>query len=338
MGALRVGILGTGGWAGQHARRIAGEPDVQLAAVCGRSRDKAAALGAQFGATAYDDVARMLGEARLDALYVCLAPYAHQGQVEAAARAGVHLFLEKPIAISVERGRSQVEAIERAGVVSQVGYHLRYGAASRALKRALDDGAARRPTQLQASWMCNNVHSEWWRDQTRSGGQLLEQAIHLYDLACWFLGEPRSVSAAAENLCHQDSPGYTVEDTSAAVVRFASGAVASIVGSNCAIPWEWTGTWTVVCEQLTAAFAGPNQAEFVRTAGGKAERSPLAAEGDPYLDETREFLAAVRARDPKRVSTPARDGLRSLRLCAAALESARKGGAPIALDTAAAAG
>jgi predicted dehydrogenase len=223
-------------------------------------------------------------------------------------------------------------------VVSQVGYHLRYGVASRALKRALDDGSAGRPTLFQASWMCNNVHSEWWRDQTKSGGQLFEQAIHLYDLACWYFGEPRSVSAAAENLCHRDSPGYTVEDTSASVIRFASGAMASIIASNNAIPWEWTGKWTVVCEKLTASFASHSQAEFVKTADQKAERSSVSGDVDPYVEETKEFLAAVRAKDPRAVSTPIRDGLRSLRLCAAAMESARRGGALIALDGAAAFG
>lgn len=330
---LRIGFLGAGGWAGQHARRVAAEAGTRIAAVCGRTVAKAEALAGPHGAKAYDDFGRMLAAERLDALYVCLPPYAHEGQVEAAAKAGVHLFLEKPIAIEPGRGRAQVEAIEAAGVVSQVGYHMRFGAASRAVRRAIDDGSAGRPTLLQASWMCNHLHSEWWRDAARSGGQLLEQVIHLYDQAVWLLGEPVAVSASAENLCHRDVAGYTVEDTSAAMIRFASGAVASIVGSNCAIPMEWSGRWTVVCERLTASFTSPNDAELVRTGGGTAARERIAGDLDPYAEETREFLAAIRSGG--RASVPAREGLRSLRLCAAALESARRGGQLVALERAA---
>jgi predicted dehydrogenase len=333
MADLRIGILGSGGWAGQHAQRITRESGARLVAVCGRNRAKAEELAGKHGAEAYDDFSAMLTRARLDALYICLPPYAHTGQAEEAAKAGVHLFLEKPIAIEPGRGRAIVEAIDGAGVVSQVGYHMRFGTASRALKRAIDDGSAGRPTLFTGTWTCNNNHSEWWRDIARSGGQVLEQAIHIYDLACWYLGEPVSVTAAAENLCHREVPGYTVEDTSAAVVRFASGAVASITASNCAIPWEWSGRWSLICERLTAGFQSHNQAEFVKTADQKAERSAVAGDVDPYAEETREFLAAVRARDPKAVCAPARDGLRSLRLCAAALESARQGGAPVALDS-----
>jgi len=320
---LRIALLGTGATAAMHASRLSGLPGIAVVAACGRTLAAAEGFCRTYQAQAYDDCALMLERVRPDALYVCLPPFAHDGQVECAARHGVHCFLEKPIAASIEQGARMRDALTQAGLVSQVGYHLRHGSATQALKRALDDGTAGRPTLFQGSWHCNNIHSAWWRDITRSGGQLIEQAIHLYDLACWYLGRPVAVSAHAANLCHGAVADYTVEDTSAAVVHFDSGAMASITASNCAIPNEWTPLWNVVCERMTVDFTHCNHARFVAT------REPVVRwaedrEGDPYLAESVEFIAAIRGEGT--TSAPIGAGFESLRLVHAAWRSAQDGG------------
>jgi predicted dehydrogenase len=325
---LRIAMLGTGWTAGMHAARATAIPGVSVVAACGRTRSAAEAFCAPYKATAYDDCTRMLEQERLDALYICLPPFAHHGQVEAAAKRGVHLFLEKPIAGDVARGRSQRDACLAAGIITQVGYHLRHGTATRALKQAQLDGRAGRPTLFQASWRCNNIHSAWWRDLSKSGGQLVEQAIHLYDLACWYLGTPVEVSAQAQNLCHGAISDYTVEDTSAAVVRFASGAMAAITASNCAIPGEWTPSWNIVCERMTVDFTSCNQARFVATAP-QVVRWQESREVDPYQVETEEFIHAIRGGPA--TSAPIGHGFESLRLVHAAWQSALADGRPVRL-------
>jgi len=323
---LRIAMLGTGWTAGMHASRLAALPGVSVVAACGRTLSSAQAFSSTYHAQAYDDCALMLERVRPDALYVCLPPFAHSGQVELAARSRVHCFLEKPIAADVEQGARMRDALTQSGLVSQVGYHLRHGSATRALKRALSDGQAGRATLFQASWHCNSLHSAWWRDITRSGGQLVEQAIHLYDLACWYLGSPRAVSAHAANLCHRAVADYSVEDTSAAVVHFASGAMACITASNCAIPNEWTPRWNVVCENMTVDFTHCNHARFVAT------RDPVVRwaedrEQDPYTAESVEFVAAIRGEGT--TSAPIGAGFESLRLVHAAWRSAQEGGRPV---------
>jgi len=342
MKTLRVGILGAGYMGRLHGRNLVRQRGVVVGAVCSRPIETAQVLSRELTggrAACYDDFDRLLGERRLDALYVCLPPFAHEGQVQAAARRGIHLFLEKPIAMTVAQGASMVRAIEKAGIVSQVGYHMRWAAPIRRLKALIDGGGAGRPTLLQARYFCNALHGPWWRDAAQSGGQVFEQLIHLYDLALHFLGKPVAASGFAANLCHKDVPGYTVEDTSASLVRFAGGAVACIVGSNCAVPMEWRSDLRVVCQKVTAevpdldhgtfTFSGGRSSEHFWKTGRKPRVDQVARPVDCYLEETRAFLAAVRRGGPS--SVPAREGLEGLRLVSAVLESARDGGRPVRL-------
>lgn len=327
---LRLAILGTGWAASEHAKRLRQDPDVAIVAVIGRTRERAAALAQAHGAVAHADLAGVIAHERLDACYVCLPPFAHAGQVEALAAAGIPLFLEKPIAADVAHGERMAAAVAASGVPTQVGFHMRHGAASRALKQRLVSGEAGRPTVFQGTWWSNHLHSAWWREDAKSGGQLVEQAIHLYDLALWYCGPAVEVTTVWDNLCHRHVSDYTVDDTSASLIRFASGAMATVVASNCAIPWEWSPRWTLVCQRLTATCASPNDGAFVATDAEamSATRWQETRAVDPYLAETQEFLAALRGGPPP--GAPITDGLAALRLVHAARQSAIRG-QPVAL-------
>jgi myo-inositol 2-dehydrogenase / D-chiro-inositol 1-dehydrogenase len=342
MAALRVGILGAGFMGQTHAQRLMTQRGVKVDSICSLPLASAEALSRDVcggKAACYDDFDVMLRERDLDALYVCIPPFAHNGQVEKAARKGVHIFMEKPVALTPKRAASMTRAIESAGVVSQVGYHMRHAPAVRQLRKMIDDGSAGRPTLFQARYFCNALHHDWWRDPQCGGGQVLEQAIHIYDMAIHLLGTPRTVAGFADNLCHQSVGDYKVEDTSAAIIRFDSGAMASIVASNCAVPTEWTGDFRVVCENVTADFSASLGAEFAFSEGTPAEtyfesgkkvrRTSSAREADCYLEETRNFLAAVRGKAD--ACAPARDGLLGVKLVSAMLKSARNNGRAVAI-------
>src|SRR4051794_14902463 len=106
----------------------------------------------------------MLGSASLDVLFVAVPPGAHAGEVEEAARLGTHLLLEKPIALNLERAESIQAAVREAGVVCQVGFHLRHSNPILRLKEAIDSGAAGRPLFLTGRFVTNSLYSAWWRD------------------------------------------------------------------------------------------------------------------------------------------------------------------------------
>ncbi|HEY5586399.1 MAG TPA: Gfo/Idh/MocA family oxidoreductase [Ruminiclostridium sp.] len=324
---IKVGILGAGGMAKVHAKNLMKLPGVQVVSMCARSEEDAKiniAAVQDLEAKAFGDFYQMLREISIDVLYVCLPPFAHSGQVEAAAAKGIHIFLEKPIALEPKRAKSMLEAIESAGVISQVGYHMRFGSAVKELKRMITQGEAGKPTLFDGRYDCNHLHSQWWRDVNKSGGQIIEQVIHVYDLSMHFFGKPESVFGFLSNTCHKDVSDYTVEDTSVASVRFLSGALANISASNCAIPMEWNNTFTVICEKVTAYFKDANNAKFVMTNQNPPVIIEVKSQMDTYFEETKAFIEAVKEGKPS--ICPIEEGCNSLYLVDAVVRSSKQAG------------
>jgi predicted dehydrogenase len=327
---IKVAMLGMGNMGKAHLNQLRKMADVDVVALCSRPIDDATNYNEKNGTSypVYEEFDRMLGENEMDVLYICLPPFAHDGQLEKAAAKGIHIFEEKPIAISVERGRSMVEAVRKAGVKTQIGYHMRFGGAVMRLKALIDSGEAGRPTLYCANYECNSLHTPWWINREKSGGQILEQIIHLYDMALYTMGDAASVNGFVDNLCHQEVPGYTVEDTSAVSIRFQSGALGTITGSNCAIPGQWKGHFRIVFENLVADFQDHNHGRLTFTKENNREEA-LDFNSDVTFEEDKYFLQVVRGEAPE--ITPITDGFRGLRLAAGATESSQQGGKTIQL-------
>lgn len=328
---VSVLLVGTGFIAGVHATRLVQSGRARIVGVCGRRPGAAAAFITARkleGAAAGEDFDAMLHALRPRAVYVCIPPDAHTGQVERAARTGAAVFVEKPPGLSAAQVQAMAEAA--AGVPSQLGFHMRHRKAVRRTCELLASGKAGAPTLFTGRFWCNFSGAPWWRDVTRSGGQYFEQVIHIYDLARLFLGEPVSASARTANLGHTAEPDYTVEDTSAALLGFASGAMAVVTGSNCAVRDRFAGDWRLVCTGVTVDYRSSgdwrerDEAVF-SFADGTVEK--IVEDGDPYLGLTEEFLDAVEGRG----STDATlgDSVRLLRVLEAVGTSARANGALI---------
>lgn len=328
----RAAILGMGNMGRAHAGNLLAAPDVELVALCSQPAADAQSYAEEqkLSCAIYTDGFEMIEKEAPDILYVCLPPFAHSGQVEAAAAKGAAIFVEKPLAKTVERGRSMAQAVAKAGVVSQVGYHMRFGSAVRKLKSMIEDGTAGAPTLFTARYECNSLHTPWWIDLEKCGGQVFEQVIHLYDQALLFMGAPASVSGYTANRCHQNTPGYTVEDTSVSAIRFASGALGGIAGSNCAVPGEWNATFRIVCENLVADFTDHNHASFIFTNGEEKRVETFAKEENATQLEDAYFLDAVRGKHPPTATIA--DGLAGLRMVAGVVESSGQNGAVVNLE------
>ena len=337
MKTIRIGILGTGGVADGHARALAKLPGVQLVGLCNHHLEKAQAFNQKHGNTArcFADFQQMLNTVEMDALYVCLPPGAHNGQTEVAAQRGLHLFLEKPIALDLARGESIARAVRKAGVKCQIGHHLRHCLPVRKLKQMISDGTAGRPLFMQGRWFCNALHPQWWQDPKVGGGQLIEQAIHVYDLARHFMGNVASVSGMAARLGHQRFPAYQVDDASAAVIGFGSGGMASICAANLAEPGKWVTQATILCEKVMVELQAPERATFIYHQGKVAEemgsgqveirREEVVNDVDCCEEINRNFVAAIRDRELLRSGIE--DGWEGLRLVTAVAQSSAAGGA-----------
>jgi len=329
---LRVAILGAGFMARVHGTRLLKMEGIEIAGVCGTALESAKALlqDLKVEARAYSSFEDMLRGSRCDAVYVCIPPFAHDGQVESAAREGKHVFVEKPLGLTNERAESMCAAVKEAGVLSQVGYHIRFRKAVMRMRALLASGDAGRATLFDGRFWCNMDGSTWWRDAARSGGQVSEQVTHLYDLALCFLGTPERASGFAANLCHSGQPGYTSEDTSVGAVRFRDGGLAAITGSNCAIKDRFIGDFRLVCEHATLDYhsTGDWREQDVARIDFANRIEEIIEDGDAHEEADRDFVRAIRSGG--KTACPIADGARAVKLTLMVLQSAQAGGEPVA--------
>jgi predicted dehydrogenase len=327
MKPLRTAILGCGGIAQRHARNMTAlDEKFRLVAFGDVSPERARAFSEQFTAgeaPVFADHQALFEQCELDAVVICLPPFAHSDEVEAAAAHGVHVLIEKPIALEAEHAWRMVAAAERAGIVTQVGFMYRFGAAIGRLKQMIASGAAGQAGLMSARYFCNHLHAEWWRERDKSGGQLVEQVIHMVDLMRYLMGEADTVYSVQRNLYHGDVPRYSVEDVSGTVFSFRSGGIGVIYASNNAIPGRWINDYKVVTAAVTAEFADANHALFTHTKTPDLQTEVIASEQDVYVTELLDFHDAIRAGRPALI--PIREGARSLELALAARLSAETG-------------
>ena len=364
MALLRAAMIGCGSYGRRHAARLVALPEeVQLVAFYDHKAENAAAYSREFGGAVYTDTARLFAEMDLNLAYICLPPFAHTNEVELACRYGVHFLIEKPIALTLEHAQSMATLVQASGVRTQVGFQFRHGEAVQWLKQYItgqdaihpsgspQNAAASPPAEaighsvehrsaeglnpsagdqqtggrafMTARYACNSLHRWWWRDRSRSGGQVFEQITHILDLARYLLGEPAQVFSMQDNLFHRDVPDYTVEDASATTIRFRSGALATVAATNGAIPGRWDSDWRVVLPHVTADFADANHATIHHTGRTPPTSTGVSSDRDLIMAQTLDLLAAIRTERP--TVCPIDEGLRSLQLGLAAMQSADTG-------------
>ena len=177
---------------------------------------------------------------------------------------------------------------------------------------------------MSARYFCNSLHTPWWRRRDLSGGQLVEQVIHMVDLMRFLMGDALTVYSRQENIFHQEVEDYTVEDVSATIFSFPKGGIGVIYATNGAIPNRWINDYRVVAKNLTVEFTDANHATFHHTTETNRPPEVIASDRDVYLAEMQDFLNAIRTGEKSRV--PLRDGAKSLDLALAATRSAQSGG------------
>ncbi len=318
---LTIGLVGAGLIAGVHAQAYRGSPGVRLVAVVDPVADKAGRLADQHDAQVVPDLDRLLGLG-VDVVDVCTPPQHHAAATIAALRAGRHVFCEKPLTRTLEEARSVVTAAASASGLLMVGHVTRFEPDHRAARdrvEAGDVGAVRQVTHSLTSPKPHWSEGGWLADPERSGGPLLDQAVHSFDYLRWVIGSP----AVRLHCMAADSPAGPAT-YALTTVRYADGSLAHVecswahpAASGFRLSVEIVGTegrlaWSTDHLMSGVLHRREGESEWWDALGDRGIVRELAA-----------FFDAVRTGGPSPV--PAGEGMESLRTALAAAESARTG-------------
>lgn len=226
MDKVKVGIVGIGWWSDVLAAIIQKSDLLEVRACYTRNPEKAATFAEKFDCEAVESYEAMLALDDLDGVILTTPNSAHRAGTEAAARAGKHVFVEKPISNTLADGRAMIEACEAAGVVLAVGHSYRRHGALRHLRKLIDDGELGRVSLAEGVFSNDNglkLEAGLWRSDPAEipGGCLMQIGIHQIDNLLYLLGPASDVTAYFNRL--ETKP--EVEDVTALLMRFESGAV-----------------------------------------------------------------------------------------------------------------
>jgi myo-inositol 2-dehydrogenase / D-chiro-inositol 1-dehydrogenase len=315
----RIGFVGTGGVAARHATVLSGFSDVALVAATDVDPERAAAFAATFAVRTADGLDGLLAH-NLHAVYVCVPPFAH-GPAETSAEArlaaaGLPLFVEKPLAVDLPTAEAVGAHIARSGVLSRVGHHWR---CAEPVARARELLAGRTPRLVSAAWWDKVPPVAWWPHRARSGGPVVEQAVHVLDLARVLVGEVEEVHARAVGTV----PGGDVDAATAALLAFANGAIGTL-STTSVLGWKHRAGVEVVTDGLVVGV-GEDWLE-VRDGGAEPQRytydrmTACVAADRAFVD-----TVAGRPVDPHRSPPDHAEALRTHRLATAVARSAASG-------------
>jgi predicted dehydrogenase len=304
MAATRVGIIGAGWIVKVHLGVLSGFDDVEVVGIASRNPDSAGPLAEAAGARVYPDYRSMLDAAELDAVFVCLPPYAACEPALAVVDRGIALFAEKPLGLDEEGPARIAKSIHDKGVVSCVGYQWRY---LEVVDRARELLESRPPQLVVGSWLGETPGAKWWIRKDQSGGQILEQATHIFDLARYLAGEMEPTAAAGRRVPRPAYPESDILDVTETSVRFASGAIGSFSTTSLLAGPHRVGL-DIVSDGLGLTLEILEPRLVVQLGKETTTIAPPSQFETPYRLQDRAFIDAVQGK-PNRIRSPYDDAL-----------------------------
>lgn len=324
---LRIAVIGTGGMGGTHVAGMAAIPNVEVTWVVDIDLPRAETVATTVGARPTASMDEALADPEVDAVLIALPTSLHRMATEAAAKAGKHVFCEKPIARVADDGAAMIAACAAAGVTLMIGHVVRFFPEYQRVKDMLDRGDLGRIATIRTSRTNPPVQerSPWFADVEKNGGVVLDLMVHDFDTLCWLFGDIERLFA--HGLTY--TPHQPKRDYAAASVRFRSGAIAHVESSwahsNHRTAFEITGQHGMVrfdSERAATLVLERNVAlteQLDRPA--RVYRRPGVL--GPHQREVAAWVQSLRTGAP--VPVTGEDGLRAITLANAVLESMRTG-------------
>lgn len=329
---VRFGLVGYGAWGACHAAAINATPGAELAAIAVPSEESRQRAREAFPrAGVVDDFRRLIERNDLDAVDIVVPSHLHHEIALAAIEAGKHVLLEKPMTVTVADARELIEVAERHNVRLAIGHELRMSTLWGRVKQLIDEGLIGDPQYVLVELSRRPYRpgaSGWRYDIERVGNWILEEPIHFFDLARWYLasaGEPASVFARA-NSRQPEHP--ELQDNFSALMSFKNGSYAVVTQTLSAFEHHQTAKVSGTHGALWASWSGAmdrtrHPTFFLKAFDGEQVRS-IDIEGTPgelfELEQQIGMLVRAICNDAP-VACPGLDGLWSVAMCLAAQRS-----------------
>lgn len=335
--AIGLGLIGFGAWGECHARAIQRTEGCELRGIVARSettRKKASSTGIAV----YGSILDLVKRSDIDAVDIVVPNYLHETAALAAIQHGKHVLLEKPMSTSIESCDRILEAAHKAGVHLLIGHEMRFSPMYATIHRLIEGGKLGEPRYLLIDLWRRPYRSgsDGWRlDPARVGNWILEEPVHLFDAAAWYLdrhGEPQSVYATG-NRRQADSQHTNTDDNFTAIIRYANGAYAVISHSLCAVEHHMSikifGDKATLRAEWHAELDRSEHPNFSLEISEGDRMTPVAMPGTPgelfeLQEEIGAFVRAIRDGSPLPI-TP-EEGRRAVALCMQAVRSLETGG------------
>lgn len=340
MAELKFCLIGAGRAGLIHARNIVKriEP-AELVSICDADADSRAEAGRELGVAAdalYSDYREAIARSGADAVVVVTPTFVHREVAVAAAEAGKHVFLEKPMAVTVAECEAINEAVQQAGVKLQIGFMRRFDAGFMRAKELLDSGELGRVMIIKSTGRGPGGPGPWMWDLTKSNGIVAEVNSHDIDSLHWYTGSAlRRVYAEGHNFKMPQAKAKFPDfyDNVVATFRFADDTM-GVVDGTCPAHYGYDARVEILCEKGVVFIGSAKQhgMEYITVESGlhgEAVSSWRTLFRDAYLAEMEHFVDCVLNDHEPRVT--GQDGLNAVAAVVAINESIRTA-APVELD------
>jgi predicted dehydrogenase len=320
-GPLRVGCIGMGWWSDVLADAMQRSGKLQIVACYTRSEDKRKAFAAKYKCRAMDSYEAMLADREIEAVVNTTPNDVHLATTSAAAAAGKHVFLDKPIANTVADGHAITEVCRKAGVLLALGYQRRRESHFRWVKQEIEAGRFGKLVNAEANISrdrLGKIDLSSWRYQAAGmpGGVMLQIGIHYTDVLEYLIGPITAVSGRSARLVLPgDNP-----DVASLLLEHENGALSTLNASYASASEYYL--MNIYGKEATAYY-DLHQGLRVLKRGTKSVTPVPAEKNDPLVEELEEFMRAARGD-----GQPEMDGERataSLAVILAGIRSAREG-------------
>ena len=323
MNELKAGIIGVGGY-GRFVLGELGRNDAFVVQAIGdRDRELADDLAQRYEATAYDDYRSLIVEENLDVLFLSLPTFLCNECIRLAAKAGIHVFKEAPVARTLPDALQWSELMERARCRLHIGAPKRFAPGYLQARQIIKEGQIGPVYLVRAEQFLNYQGSLEWRGDPglSGGGVLLEQAYHLIDIMTWIMQAPEKVYSLNANCCNKRvAPPYRTEDTAVLIMNFGDGAIGNLTaGWMTGPPSE-----RIIVHGVEGTIeAAPDQITHYDVAGAVRRREEFDVSEEWLIaQQIRQFADSLLDEEVKPISS-ARDHYSNIAVVEAAYLSAR---------------